>query len=242
MTLAHRRPPRRGTGAKQRNGRHAQTGGKMQRAGVAGNENAGARQHGQKQRQFRHRRQNHRVRREFFQFGHQRLFAFAERSGEDDRTSGLRRPDDRKFAQCASGHCFFGWLEATWQTTARSSGRIFFAASASDGSAWISASSEAGGGICQPDKSCASRADSCCAFRLRRNPVGVAKFPAQKSAAFVPAQPPARADETGSKSRRGHCWRNPPSGQNVRGAARESSARFGWAAHGRAGAASARPG
>jgi len=88
MTLTDGRPPGGGTWPEQGNGRHTQTGSEMQRAGVAGNENTGARQHRQKPRQFRHGRQNRRVRRAPFQLGHQRLFAFALRRGEDDVESG----------------------------------------------------------------------------------------------------------------------------------------------------------
>ena len=60
----------------------------MQRAGVAGNENLRAIQHGEKQRQFGNHRQHRRVRQNFFQFRHQLLLARADGRGEGDAQSG----------------------------------------------------------------------------------------------------------------------------------------------------------
>ena len=89
VLFADRRPARGRRRAEQRNRRHAQPGGEMQRPGVAGNKNLRPRQHGEKQRQLGNRAaESRRVGRELFQFRHQRGLAFAARGGEDHLHAG----------------------------------------------------------------------------------------------------------------------------------------------------------
>jgi len=64
----NRRPLNRRRGPEQREGRHAQAGGEMQRAGVAGNEDLRALQYSEKCREVGDRGQEGRVRRELPEF------------------------------------------------------------------------------------------------------------------------------------------------------------------------------
>ena len=179
--------------------------------------------------------QDPRRRREPLQLGHERGFALAARGGEDDRLPGgggqlmQGRPmGQRPFLSRLAG--------GDMANHGVGGGSSFWAAAASAGSAWISVSSEGGGGICQP--AAVGRGGR---IRGRGRPPGArgrcSNSGGPKTAALVPAQPVAGADEPAQGSRRGRCWRNPRSGQSVPGAARGGAARFpaGW--RGRAGAA-----
>ncbi len=98
-------------------------------------------------------------------------------------------------AQCGSGHSFLGWLEATWQTTARSSGRIFFG---NVGQQRIGADfgfqRRRRRDLPAGQKLRQSRGFVLW-FRLRHRPVGIAKFATQKPAPAAPTQPSAGANK-----------------------------------------------
>ena len=106
MSDTQRRPAGRRSRSEQRNRRHTQPGGEMQRPGVAGNENFRPRQHREKQRQLGDLGQNHGLRREVFQFRHQRSFAFAPCGGKDNRAT-VRRGEPMKFRPICQRPLFF---------------------------------------------------------------------------------------------------------------------------------------
>ena len=174
MTPAKRRPLRGGTGAKKRNCRHAEAGGKMQRAGVAGNENLRAFQHGEKQRQFGNRRQHRRVRREFFQFHHQVLLRARRRAvvKATRHPAGGGKPVE--FSPVTQRPFLFRLAGSDMAKDGSLAAAIFCAAAANAGSERISASSEEGA-ISHAESRCAIRADSCCSLGFRRDALVVAK-------------------------------------------------------------------
>ncbi len=126
--LRTRRCPTRGRGrAEKRNGSHAQSGGKMQRAGVAGNkrcrtssippETAAIQQSPAK------------FSRPARIFSRPAIKAASRSPRAVVKTSwypACQLRDGEIPPRCAVGHSFFGWLDATWQMMASSAGEVNF--------------------------------------------------------------------------------------------------------------------